>query len=199
MPSRRPLLRVLGVLALFLAVGTLAVLTKPEWREYFVEAGSILGVVVIVRATADGMRSRFLTERSSPFERALRRESTRQRTPSQLLSTISMAAAPEKPTFDLLALAADHRLKERHNIGLEDAQARVMLGSEVFDLLHATRRSGPTWKLRKKSPRFFARLKEMVPFVGHRLSAPNPRNTPDFVRSSAVEEVRTILTRLEQL
>lgn len=199
------ILRTIGVLVFVLAVGTLALFSKPEWREYFAEAGATLGALVVARVIADGIRRRFLhSQRSSLFERALQREFSTQIPPSQLLLAISMAASPEKSTFDLLASTADRRLHDRHGVGLDDEKARDLLGPDVYDLLHTARRSGPTWALRKRSPRWSARLVSGVfsAFRRRRFGRRSPaksQNTSESGRSASVEQVRTILTRLEQL
>jgi hypothetical protein len=209
-------LRILDSLGPVLVGGTVALLAKPEWREYFLEVGSVLALLLMVRVSARGMRARFLAVRTSPFERALHREVSFQKSPSQLLSAIGMAAVPEKSTFDLLAEATDRRLQDRHGIGLDDPKAADVLGSEVFALLTATRRSGPTWALRNRSPRWIRDLRSLMSKVLDRRAfkrqsntelqpssdsrdSRNSRNSRNTAQSVAVEQVRTILTRLEQL
>jgi hypothetical protein len=201
--------RAIGGVALVSSIATLAMLSKPQWREYFAEVGSVVGALIVVRAIVDRMRGRFQTERSSQFERALRVEFSSQKSPSQLVKAISMAASPEKSTFDLLAIATEHRLQDRYGFGLDDDKARHLLGSEVFDLLHLTRRTGPSWALKKNSPRWAARLSSVISQALRRRSVNtaspenprnprNPRNSPD-ARSASIEQVRTILTGLEKL
>lgn len=191
-------LQFVGVSFVILLVGFVAVLAKPEWHEFFIEAGAVLGALFVVRVIASGIQRRFLPGRSSLFERALQRESSSQKPPSQLLTAISMAGSPEKSTFDLLALAVDGRLQERHGIGLNDEGARDLVGPEVYDLLRLDRRAGPTWALRKRTGGLAGRLKSLLSVVG-RWPGAKLREAPDSQRSVSVEQTRKILTSLEKL
>jgi hypothetical protein len=191
-------LQFVGATFVMLLVGFVAVLAKPEWHEFFIETGAVLGALFVVRIIASGMQRRFLPGRSSLFERALQRESSSQKPPSQLLTAISMASSPEKSTFDLLALAVDGRLQERHGIGLNDEGARDLIGPEVYDLLRLDRRAGPTWALRKRSGRLAAHLKSLSSVV-RRWSVAKSRDARDSQRSVSVEQARIILSSLEKL
>jgi hypothetical protein len=192
-------LRIVGRLILLVVVVVVTMLSKPEWREYFAEAGSILGALVVVRIIVDDVRRRFVTRGASPFERALRREFTSQRTPSQLLTAISMARTPEKSTFDLLAVTANQRLHNTYGIGLDNDRARDILGPDVYDLLHLARLSGPTWALRKRSGSWPARVWSGISGGFPRWSATDSRNTRESPRAVSIEAVQKILTCLEQL
>ena len=191
-------LQFVGATFVVLLVGFVAVLAKPEWHEFFIEAAAVLGALFLVRIIASGMQRRFLPGRSSLFERALHRESSSQKPPSQLLAAISMASSPEKSTFDLLALAVDGRLQDRHGLGLNDEGARDIVGHEVYDLLRLDRRAGPTWALRKRSGRLAACLKSLSSVV-RRWSGAKSRDARDSQRSVSVEQARIILSSLEKL
>jgi hypothetical protein len=191
--------RLVATFALLLAVGGLAILAKPQWREYFLEAVVLLGALWAVRRIADLMLHRFLGKSVSPFEKALQRERSSQQPPSQWWAVSSMAASPETSTFDLLSEAAESRLNDRFGFGLNDDRARDILGTEVFDLLRMARRPGPLWTLRKQSFRFPVRFPRDIARFVRRRSTGNARNIPNSTRSASVEQVRTILNRLEQL
>ncbi len=188
-------LRFVGALFLVLAIAALAVLSKPEWLEYFAEAGAFLGVVVVVQIIADETRRQFRSELASPFERALRRDFYSQKPPSQLLTAISMVASPEKSTFDLLAATADGRLRDRYGFGLNDEKARDILGPETYDLLLLERGSGRSWAVRKRG--WQARAQSIARFPGR--SVAGSREAPESLRSVYIEQARKILTSLEQL
>jgi hypothetical protein len=196
------ILRVIGVVAVVLAIGTIAVLAKPEWREYFAEIAVVLGALIICRAVAAGLRGRFRAEESSPFEWALRRERSLQKAPSQLVTAIAMASLPDRSTFELLAAAVDRRLNERYGYGLTDERARDVLGSDVYGMLLAPRSSGPVALLPRRKRGFVARY---LPAVARMLPATGASRTgrqvgaPVNQRNESVQHVRTILTSLEKL
>ncbi len=193
------ILRVVGIVAAILAVATLALLSKPEWREYFAEVGVVLAALTVCRMIANGTRGRFLTDAASPFEWALRLERRDQLTPSQLASAISMAAMPDRATFDLLASAMDRRLHDHHGFGLDDERALDVVGPEVYELLHIGRQAGPTSALPRTSRRVLTRwLSALLPAISrHPTIVRSSSSTSEGTRS--IERVRTILNRLEQL
>ncbi len=190
-------LRAIGVLAVVLAVGTIAVLAKPEWREYFAEIAVVLGALIACRAVAVGLRGRFLTEESSPFEWALRRERAPQKAPSQLVTAIAMASLPDRSTFELLAGAVDRRLHEHHGFGLADERARDALGADVYEMLHVARPSGLVASLPPRKRGFVARYLPALTRVIPTASAPHDASANKRIES--VEHVRVILNSLEKL
>jgi hypothetical protein len=190
-------LRVIGVMAVFMAVGTVAVLAKPAWREYFAEIAVVLGVLIICRAVAAGWRGRFLPTESSPFEWALHRERVSQKPPSQLTTAISMASLPDRATFELLANVVDRRLHDRYGYGLNDDRARDTIGADVYEILHLDRPSGLVASLPRRKRGFMARY---LSTVGHML--PMSRGSADASvnqRTQAVVHVRIVLNSLEKL
>ena len=199
--SKRRLLvlRVVGIVATILAIATLALLSKPGWREYFAEVGVVLGALIVCRMITNGTRGRFLADAASPFEWALRSERRDQKTPSQLGSALSMAAMPDRATFDLLASAMDRRLYDRHGFGLNDERARDAVGTEVFELLHIERQSGQISAVPRTSRGFLARWLSVLPSAITRRVAVVRSSSSTAERAGSIEQVRTILNRLEQL
>jgi hypothetical protein len=196
-PRNVVVLRFLGASAAAVVVVVVAVLSKPEWLEYFAEVGSILVVVFAVRMIVDKTRGRFRVERASPFEGALRREVRSQQTPSQLLQAISMAVSPEKSTFDLLSGEVERRLYDRYGFGLNDEKSRGVLGPEMYDLLQLERRPGPSWALRKRSTGWQARTRSVARAA--RRSVVTSQHSPELRRSASVAQAQAILNSLEQL
>jgi hypothetical protein len=197
-PPNTVVLRLLAKSAFVVVVGVVAVLSKPEWIEFFAEAGSFLAVVLVIRNMVVKIRTRFGERSASPFERALRRERLPQKPPSQLLTAISMAASPDKATFELLAAAADDRLRDRHGFGLNDEKARDILGTEVYELLQRERSSGPSWAVRKTSGGWRASI-QPIARTFRRLSLDKFRKAHRSQPSALAEETRVILNSLEQL
>ena len=193
------ILRAIGFVATVLAISTLGLLAKPDWREYFAEVGVVLAALTVCRMIANGTRGRFLTDSASPFEWAVRLERRDQRTPSQLAAALSMAAMPDRATFDLLASAMDRRLHDHHGFGLNDERARDAVGPEVYELLHIERLSGPTSAVPRTSRGFLPRGLSALPsaITGRATVVRSRSTTADPFRS--IEQVRTILDRLEQL
>ena len=194
---RLVILRVVGIAAVVLALGTIAVLAQPQWREFFAEIGIVISVLITVRAVTAGLRDRFLTEATSPFEWALRRERVSQKAPSQLVTAISMASLPDRSTFELLAGAVDRRLHERFGFGLDDDRARDTLGSDVYEMLRAPRASGAASLLPRRKRGFVPRY---LPAVSRLLNGARTTADPSAgQRSGVVDEVRAILNCLEKL
>lgn len=202
--NRAGTLRVVGFCSVFLAIGTVAMLAKPQWREFFGEALVVLGVLTICRATVVAARRRFAAQTVSPFEWALRRERTEQTVPSQLATAISMASLPNHATFELLAAAVNRRLYDLFGYGLDDERARVVLGPDVYDVLLARRIASPMTSYFQRRRSFAARYMSPVRSTVDRLARlvhGDGSGTPASAgqHDESINQVRMILNRLETL
>ena len=148
----------------------ITLLARPQWREYVGEGVLLLSALSIGRFLTRLRNRSFPNPSSSDFALARLGHYQMPKTPPQLSKAISLTARPGVFTIEFLASEAERRLLARFGCGIESDDGKLALGGEVYKLLSE---------------------KKFAPS----LSATSARYEPP----PSLEQVRTILDRLEQL